>query len=94
MTPSLVLNEYVWAVSVVSKDDGHTFYAAHFTDHSEAEKAARRLGGNVVQTSLYFDRATGTYYKARLERVPVDLPDRDEVLARLSPAEREALGIR
>lgn len=91
MTETFSMCEYIWAVSCVSRDDGTANYVAYFTDKGKAEVAAKKLGGKVVQTTLY--KSGDSYYRLASERVKVDVPDRAEVLAKLTRQEREALGI-
>lgn len=89
---SMTLNEYIWAVSIVSPDDGHRITVSYWTDQRKADADARKRGGKVYQTSLWKD-SSGRYYHLLTEEVGVDLPDRRDVLDKLSPAERKVLGI-
>lgn len=105
MPANLTENEYCWQVSWRERtaegrvDSVH----AYFTDRALAEKKAesirRGLHKNgvdhlavVEQTTLWHD-GKGNYSRVVVESVDVDLPEREDVLARLSRAERRALGL-
>ena len=87
----LTKNEYIWGVSVVSRDDGYAAYVAYYTDADDARRHAERVNGAVVQTTLWSDGSR--WYVAEPHEVPVDAPTRGEVLAKLSDKERKVLGL-
>lgn len=93
LTQALEIEESIWAVTVENEDDGLRDTIAHLTDSARAHDHARRKGGSVIQIPLWRDPKTGEYYRPRLERVPVDIPDREEILAKLTDREKEALGL-
>jgi hypothetical protein len=91
--------EYLWAVTYTSRDDGHRLTAAVFTDRKEAEKHCRErafgIDQKVVQSSLWMDTDSGKYYEITKREVDVDGPvHRERAWAKLSPAERKALGVK
>jgi hypothetical protein len=90
--------EYLWAVTYTSRDDGHRLTAAVFTDRKEADKYCRErafgIDQKVVQSSLWMDTDSGKYYEVTKREVDVDGPvHRERAWAKLSPAERNALGV-
>ena len=90
-------DEYVWAVTFTSRDDGHRCTAAYFSDRGEADLFCReRVFGDdqtVVQTTLWKD-AAGTFFQVRYTPVKVDENvHRREALKKLSVAEKRALGL-
>lgn len=90
---TLTENEYIWAVSTVSGDDGTTNFVAYFTDHDKADKHAACIGGRVVQTTLW-KGSDGRWYRLPfMSKVLVDAPTREEALKKLTDVEREVLGI-
>ena len=89
---TLTKNEYIWAVSTVSKDDGNTYYWSYWTDYEKANKEAIKSGGHVVQTTLWSDE-TGSYYECNPREILVDPPNKSEVLNKLTKKERQVLGL-
>ncbi len=83
-------NEYIWGVSQRSPEDGHTGFVAYFTIKGDADALAKRIGGHAVQTTLWKDG--DDYYEVVRRKVLVDVPDREEVLKKLTKRERQALG--
>jgi hypothetical protein len=92
MKLSMTLEGYIWGVSIISPDDGHTITVSYWTDHSKACEDACKRHGNVYQTSLWMD-SSGRYYKVHTEEVGVNLPDRNDVLKKLTPEEKKVLGL-
>lgn len=91
----LTKDEYIWAVSVVSKDDGYSGYHSYFTKKDQADKMAQRINGTVVQTQLWLDEF-GEYYQINnnyINPIMVDAPEREEILKKLSQKERKVLGL-
>ena len=90
-------DEYIWAVTFTSRDDGHRCTAAYFTDQREADRFCReRAYGDdqrVVQTTLWKD-GDGNFYEVRYTPINVDEHvHRREALRKLSDAEKRALGV-
>ncbi len=90
-------NDYIWAVSYESPDDGLCNYLAFFSNEQAAQKYLESLERRsyryaVVQTTLYYE--DGRYYRIRKEEVFVDVPSREDVLAKLTLAEQRVLGLR
>lgn len=92
---TLTKNQYIWAVNVVSPDDGRTGTVAWFTDMQEAESFALRnnTNGRVVQAVLWKGSDGNWYDLPYVNKVLCDAPSREEVLAKLTPTEREVLGL-
>ena len=94
-------NEYLWAVTFISRDDGHTCEAFVFSDMDQASQYVRehrsQLGDDprVVQTTLWQDTETKKFYRLSMTEVKVDEPIiRQRALARLSQEERDVLRIK
>lgn len=90
-------NEYIWAVTYTSRDDGHRCTAAYFTDQREADSFCRdrAYGDNqrVVQMTLWSD-SEGNFYEVRYMPINVDEHvHRREALKKLSDAEKRAIGV-
>lgn len=93
MARTLEEEEYIWAVSQISPDDGTNNFVAFFTKMDRAEKLAAKLrpASTVVQTTLWRDG--DRYYRVTMHEVIVDAPTRQEVLAKLNEKERLVLGL-
>ncbi len=89
---SLTECECIWKVNYVSKDDGHNLTDSYWTDLNKAEKRSREIQGRVNKTCLWRDNANN-YYEVKYTEVMVDVPTREQVLAKLSPKERKVLGV-
>jgi hypothetical protein len=81
-----------FAVTVVSPDDGHNIIIGYFRTRLHAEDAAQEKRGFVVPTKMLVETDTGEHFVGELKKVILDIPDRAAVLAKLTPAERAALG--
>lgn len=85
----------VWVITCTSPDDGRRVECSYFTDMHKAEEVRKtmdpRLNPQRQQISLWKDG--DRWYKVERKEVFVDVPSRQEVLAKLSPAERKVLGI-
>lgn len=80
-------------VCVVSQEDGHNVVDSYFTDHKLASERARKVKGNVL--SEYFYRSEfGNIYLLEATEIFADVPDRRDVLSKLTRAEKYALGIK
>jgi hypothetical protein len=91
----LFLRDQVYAVRKRNPDDDLMDTVGYFTSAILAEERAKACGGRVDQTHLYSD-GSGVYYKipdVYLKPISVNLPTRESVLAKLSEAERAALGL-
>lgn len=94
---TLVHRSDLWAVTCTSADDGHRFQAAVFTCRDAAEDYRDSMNQEskpaVVPAELWMDEF-GRFYKLQSTPVPVDLHLlRKQALAKLSNAERRALGL-
>lgn len=90
--------EYVWEVTYTSMSDGHRLSAAHFTTRQAAEACAKTMhpseNARVIQTTLYHTHGAERWFKAHLTEVFPDQQSlREQALAKLSPQERQALGL-
>lgn len=88
--------ECCWAVTAISPDDGHRVPVAYFTDLRQANDYEYRHSGleqpAVVQVELY--KEGERYYKITKTEVQVNLePLRRSALAKLTDAEKRALGV-
>ena len=94
---TLIHRSDLWAVTCTSKDDGRRFQAAVFTCRDAAEDYGLSMDPksepSVVPAELWMDEF-GRFYKLQSTPVPVDLHLlRKQALAKLSNAERRALGL-
>ena len=68
-------NGYIWAVTYISRDDGHRLTAAYFRDKGDADTyCATTAHGDdqqVVQTTLWQDG--DRWYKVERREVEVDV---------------------
>lgn len=79
-------------VTVVSKDDGHCGIDSYFTNIDMATRRADKIGGSVLSHWLYKDEYN-SLYELEARSVFADVPERQDVLAKLSAEERHALGL-
>jgi len=91
-------NNYIWAVTYISRDDGHRVTAAYFTQRKTAEEfcQSRAYGDQqtVVQTSLMQDMSSGRFFEVKTREVKVDEQvHRESALKKLTPQERDALSV-
>lgn len=87
--------EYCWAVKYRSKDDGHQLVHSYYSNQNLANITASRIDQDdvsVVQYALWQDEA-GRYYEIKTKEVAVDLPTKEQVLAKLTYAEKKVLGL-
>ena len=80
-------------VCVVSQDDGHNVVDSYFTDHKLASERARKIKGNVLSQDLYTSEYGNTYLLTTTE-IFTDVPDKKDVLCKLTRVEKYALGIK
>lgn len=81
-----------WVVNVVSKDDGFPVVDSYWTKFQLAEQRAKKVGGTAYSVDLYED-SYGNVGVIQFDSTYVDVPDREEVLAKLTPEEKYALGL-
>lgn len=85
---------FAWAISQVSKDDGRTGYVSYWTDRGKAEDASENVqDGHVVQVELWEDEEGNYYQIPYTNDIMVDLPDKKEILNKLTLKERKVLGL-
>ncbi len=84
--------EYIWGVSEISKDDGHTVVRSRFTNKGEADNFAREVGGHTFQETLW-KGSDGEFYKVTKTLMAVDMPRKKDVLAKLTEKEKRVLGL-
>ena len=87
----------VWGVTYVSRDDGSRVVAHVFSKQGDADRFCRSLTSGddqrVVKTTIWQDDC-GIFYEITKKQVSVDAPlHRESGLAKLTPAERAALGV-
>lgn len=93
---ALVPNEYMWAVTYNSRDDGHRLVAAYFKERSDADLHCKQtdhgIDQQVVQTTLW--QEDGRWYVVSQREVEVDEPlIRKRAISKLSEEEKRVLGI-
>lgn len=91
-------DEYIWAVTFISPDDGHRCTAAYFTSQQEAHVFSHKktFGDDqrVVQTTLWKDDSNN-FYEVRYTPIEVDKQVHiRNALKKLSYNEKQALGIK
>lgn len=82
-----------YKVCVNSADDGHTVVDSYFTDHDSANKRAKKVNGSVLSQDLYRSEF-GNIYILEATEIFADVPDRRDVLSKLTRAEKYVLGIK
>ena len=84
-----------WQVAFVSQDDGHTLLDHNiYTDESMAwHRASKFKQGSVVSCTSVFRGSDGKLYYLNYKSVLVDIPEKEDVIAKLSSTELAALGL-
>lgn len=86
-----------WAVTQLSLDDGHTGTVGYFSSYDkahafQAKRCDSRAHCAIVPRDLWIDDI-GNHYIVEMKSVDVDLPSRQEALAKLTLSDRKALGL-
>lgn len=81
----------VYAVHYRSLNDGHNICDSYWTSQMAAENRAKKLCGTYILINVYQD-SENRFYKT-LEEIPVDIPNKEDVLAKLTRGEKISLGL-
>ena len=82
----------LWCVTVENKNDGRRVVVSYHKSKSAAECLALKIGGAAVKEFSWLDEY-GEWWVVEAKNIGVDLPDRKDVIAKLSPNERRVLGV-
>ncbi len=93
---NLKSNDYMWAITCLSPDDGHRVTVAYFSKKEEADKlcGTKAYGKDqaVVQCTLWTDG--DHWYQVEMREVGVDTSlIRQRAMAKLSDEEKRVLGL-
>ena len=83
----------IYAVSRISSDDGHNVYYAYFSTRELAKQYLNSFpDGNIVPIERYIDHRTGNFYDVTIRPLDVDMPNKHDVLSKLTDKEKKVLG--